>query len=154
MISQLENTNSGKVFIVHGRNYAARDAITLFLKDQSLDVQVMQVGHHGGRTLPEKFEEMAGDCSFAVFILSADDYLLDKLSNKEIKRARQNVILEVGYFWGLLGRRGNLAFVIEDDPLMDLPSDIQGIGWIPLTPDLGETKIRLLSELKAAKLIP
>ena len=44
-------------------------------------------------------------------------------SKKPIKRTRQNVILEVGYFWWALGRRGNVAFLV-DDLEMELPSDI------------------------------
>jgi hypothetical protein len=36
---------------------------------------------------------------------------------------------------------------------MELPSDIQGIGWIPITPDLAETKLLLRRELVASGLI-
>ena len=113
----------------------------------------MQAGAHLGRSLPEKFEEIARECSFAVFIMTADDVLRINKSGKLIKRARQNVILEVGYFWGLLGRHGNVAFLVENDPDMELPSDIQGLGWIPITPDLGETKLQLHSEFRSAGLI-
>jgi predicted nucleotide-binding protein len=142
------------VFIVHGRNHTIRDQIDLFLsKDLGLRTAVMQAGAHGGRTLPEKFEEIASKCDFAVFLLTADDHLQDLKTNSTFKRARQNVILEVGYFWGALGRRQRVMFLVETDALMELPSDIQGIGWIPLTKDLGETKLRIQTELKAAGLI-
>ena len=142
------------VFIVHGRNHAIRDQIDLFLsKDLGLKTAVMQAGAHGGRTLPEKFEEIASTCDFAVFLLTADDHLEDLARKAPVKRARQNVILEVGYFWGALGRRQRVAFLVEADSLMELPSDIQGIGWIPITADLGETKLRLQAELRAAALI-
>ena len=142
---------SKKIFIVHGRNHSVRDKIDLYLsKELMLETEVMEAGAHGGRTLPEKFEEMAGKCGFAIFILTADDQLKTMPSNKALKRARQNVILEVGYFWGALGRRDRVAFLVDDDPLMELPSDIKGIGYIRITKDLGETKLRLLKELKAA----
>lgn len=142
------------VFIVHGRNHSIRDQVDLFLsKDLGLKTAVMQAGAHGGRTLSEKFEEIAATCDFAVFILTADDHLTDLATNSMVKRARQNVVLEVGYFWGALGRRQRVAFLVEADKLMELPSDIQGIGWIPITADLGETKLRLQAELRAAGLI-
>lgn len=142
------------VFIVHGRNHTVRDKIDLYLtKDLRLHTQVMQAGPHLGRTLPEKFEEMANICQFAVFILTADDALIEESSGRRIKRARQNVILEIGYFWGALGRRGKIAFLVESDPEMELPSDIQGIGWIPITQDLAETKMQLHRELKVAGLV-
>lgn len=89
----------GAVFIVHGRNHAVRDKIDLFLtKDLGLKTVVMEAGPFAGRTLPEKFEELARSCSFAIFILSADDSLIDKATGTEIRRARQNVILEIGFF--------------------------------------------------------
>lgn len=142
------------VFIVHGRNHTLRDQIDLFLtKDLGLKTTVMQAGAHGGRTLPEKFEEIASTSDFAIFLLTADDHLQDLATNAIFKRARQNVILEVGYFWGVLGRRQRVLFLVEADALMELPSDIQGIGWVPLTADLGETKLRIQVELKEAGLI-
>jgi predicted nucleotide-binding protein len=142
------------VFLVHGKNHHVRDQIDLYLtKELGLHTCVMEAGAYSGRTLPEKLEEMASDCTFAVFILTGDDVLKDA-KNASLKRARQNVILEVGYFWGALGRRDRVAFLVEDDPAMDLPSDIHGIGWIPITSDLGDTKLKLHSELRAAGLLP
>jgi predicted nucleotide-binding protein len=144
-----------KVFIVHGQNLSVRDAIDLYLtKELKIPTVVMQAGHFGGRTLPEKFEELASTCSFAIFILTADDILHDQSNNKHLKRARQNVVLEVGYFWGALGRRNKVAFLVDQDPQMELPSDIQGVGWIPITPDLAETKMKLRKELEAVQLVP
>lgn len=139
------------VFLVHGRDLTTRDRIHLYLSnDLGLEVKVMAGEAHGGRTLPEKFEEIAGQCSFAVFLLTADDEC--RLSDGTVsRRARQNVILEIGYFWGSLGRRKKVAFLV--DPELDPPSDIQGVGWIPLTLDLGETRLRLRTELEAAGLL-
>src|SRR5258707_15651010 len=112
----------------------------------------MEMAAHEGRSITEKFEEIAKGCSFAIFILSADDELVDVNGDERIKRGRQNVILEVGYFWGALGR-GDVAFLVENDPRMDLPVDLQGIGWIGITSDLGTTKLALRKELAAAGLI-
>ena len=143
-----------KIFIVHGRNLRIRDQIDLFLtKELELQTVVMEAGPHLGRPLPEKFEEISTECGFAVFILSADDELAYRSDGKKVKRARQNVILETGYFWAALGRRGHVAFLVEKDPEMELPSDIQGIAWIPITADLAETKLKLHKELKAAGLV-
>jgi predicted nucleotide-binding protein len=105
---------------------------------------------HGGRALPEKFEEIAQECTFAVFLMTADD-CFRTADGSEIWRARQNVVLEIGYFWGALGRRKRVAFLVDHD--LDLPSDIQGVGWIPLTADLGETILRLRRELEDAGLV-
>ncbi|HTQ07947.1 MAG TPA: nucleotide-binding protein [Polyangiaceae bacterium] len=142
----------GKVFIVHGQDHGVRDKIDLYLsKDLRLDTVVMQEQPHGGRTLPEKFEDIAADCAFAVFILTADDKLADPLG-KPVVRARQNVILELGFFWGMFGRKRKIAVLVEAPDQMDLPSDVQGFGWIPITGDLARTKELLRKELVAAGL--
>jgi predicted nucleotide-binding protein len=143
-----------KVFIVHGRNHSVRDSIDLFLtKELKLNTVVMEAGANEGRTLPEKFEALAAQCSFAVFILTLDDSLTDNTTGKKIKRPRQNVVLEIGYFWGKLGRQKRVVFLVEEDAQRDLPSDIDGIGWIPITQDLALTKDKLKKELRAADFI-
>ena len=110
-------------------------------------IEVMELEPFRGRTLVEKFEGVAARCRFAIIILSGDDVLCWPLRKK---RARQNVILELGFFWGRLGRE-NLAFLA--DPSIELPSDIVGVGYIPLTKDLAKTKQDLLKELRAASLV-
>ena len=142
---------NGTVFLVHGRNTTVRDRVDLYLtKELGLHVKVMAAEAHGGRTLPEKFEEIAQECSFAVFLMTADDQLRTS-DGSELRRARQNVVLEVGYFWGALGRRKHVAFLVDQD--LDLPSDIHGVGWIPITGDLAETMLRLRKELEDAGLV-
>jgi len=141
----------GTVFLVHGRNTTVRDRVDLYLtKELGLHVKVMAAEAHGGRTLPEKFEDVAQACSFAVFLMTGDD-ILRTADGAEIRRARQDVVLEIGYFWGALGRRQHVAFLVDQD--LDLPSDIHGVAWIPITPDLAETKLRLRKELEDAGLI-
>jgi len=141
-----------QVFIVHGANHGIRDKIDLFLtKELGLKTVIMEEQAHGGRTLPEKFEEHAAECGFAVFILTADDVVND-VDGKTLRRARQNVILEVGYFWAKLGRRDRIAVLIDAE--MDLPSDLQGLGRIAITSDLGTTKEGLRKELAAAGILP
>jgi predicted nucleotide-binding protein len=142
------------VFLVHGTNHQIRDKIDLYLtKDLGLDTIVMEAGPNRGRTLPEKFEEIAAKASFAIFIMTADDRLQDRNTGQPEDRPRQNVILEAGYFWGALGRRGHIAFLVESTPSLKLPSDIQGLGWIPITEDLAEAKLQLRKELEAAEII-
>jgi predicted nucleotide-binding protein len=143
-----------KVLIVHGQNLTVLAHIDRYLyKELGLETVVMKEGAHKGRTLAEKFEQIAAECSFGVFIFTADDHLVNKVSGEELKRARQNVVLEAGFMWGAIGRHGKAAFLVQHDPLMELPSDIDGIGWIPITSDLGETKLRLRDELVAAGLV-
>lgn len=144
-------STAGIVFLVHGRNLVIRDQIHLFLSEElGLPVRVMSAEAQAGRALAEKFEEIASQCSFAVFLLTADDECRFP-DGTTLHRARQNVILEIGYFWGALGRRNKVALLV--DPAIDMPSDIEGVGWIELTSDLGETRLRLRKELEQAGLL-
>lgn len=152
-------TVSGKkVFIVHGWNHGVRDKIERYLnKELNLETVIMMDGPHGGRTLPEKFEQEAAGAGYAVFLATGDEYLVEvdpatgaaKAGAQPFKRARPNVFIEIGYFWHALGR-GRVALLVEED--VERPTDLQGVAYIPITPDLGETKRLLRKELAAAGL--
>lgn len=151
-----------KIFIVHGSNHDVRNKIRLFLFDDfQLESVVMDAEANYGRTLPEKFEQIANECAFAIFVMTADDCLAYRDANdtpettidskQVVYRFRQNVVLEAGYFWAKLGRE-KCVFLVERQEGLEMPSDIQGVGWIPITPDLGETRTQLTKELKKAGL--
>ena len=100
-----------------------------------------------GRTLIEKFEAHA-DVAFVIVLLAGDDRggKRDDPSEDQRPRARQNVILELGYFFGKLGRDRVCAVYAED---VELPSDVIGISYVPLN-DLW--KWRVGREMQAAGL--
>jgi predicted nucleotide-binding protein len=101
-----------------------------------------------GKTIIEKFEAHAADVQCAVVILTADDIASSKAdSEKKELRARQNVILEFGFFVGKLGRQRTFALVEKG---VTLPSDMHGLIYISL--DDGQWRLHLVRELKAAGL--
>jgi predicted nucleotide-binding protein len=57
-----------------------------------------------GRTLIEKFEAHGETAGFAIVLMSPDDEGHARGAEKVTPRARQNVVLELGYFVGKLGR--------------------------------------------------
>jgi len=62
-------------------------------------------------------------------------------------RARQNVVMEFGYFWGLLGR-DRVCCLYKGD--VELPSDMHGIVYVPFKHSVNETRSIIVKELKAA----
>ena len=67
-----------------------------------------------------------------VFVLiSPDDKAFDPKTNDEKRRARQNVIFELGFFYGLLGRYEGRVIVLKKGEV-ELPSDIHGVVWIDI----------------------
>ena len=97
--------NSRKVFIVHGHDNEAKERVARFLEKLGLEPIILHEKASSGRTIIEKFETYSGDIAFAVVLLTPDDVGCAALSRENQKpRARQNVILELGYFLGRLGR--------------------------------------------------
>ncbi len=139
-----ENTN--KVFIIHGRDEAARETVARFLENLKLEPVILHEQPNKGRTIIEKFEAYAG-VGFAVVLLTPDDKgnLRDDQSKGNL-RARQNVVFEFGYFIGKLGR-GKVCALVKGD--IEKPSDYDGVLYIPMD-DKGAWKMELFRELKDA----
>jgi predicted nucleotide-binding protein len=140
--------DSRKVFVVHGHDASAMEGTARFLEKLRLQPIILHEQPNSGRTIIEKFETYSDDIAFAVILLTADDFggsVEDPATPRP--RARQNVILELGYFLGRLGRSRVCALYKGD---VELPSDIQGILYIPLDPG-GAWKTRLAQEFVQAK---
>ncbi len=102
-----------------------------------------------GHTIIDKFEEHADEAGFAIVLLTADDISAPKSQEDNLQpRARQNVILEFGYFLAELGRK-RIGVLYEEG--VELPSDIEGLEYIPLDNADG-WKIKLAKGMRAAGL--
>ncbi|MEM7741536.1 MAG: nucleotide-binding protein, partial [Pseudomonadota bacterium] len=141
------SSSSNKVFIVHGHDHITRDLVASHLLSLGLEPVILQDQASRGRTIVEKFE-MYADVAFAVILLTADDFGGANADGEALKRARQNVVLELGYFFGRLGRE-NVALLHED--AVELPSDVSGMVYIPLANDAWKDALGV--ELTAAGLI-
>jgi diguanylate cyclase (GGDEF)-like protein len=120
---------SQKIFLAHGHNVGALNNVTRFLREQlGLDVVVLHELPNKGRTIIEKLEANAGDVGFAVVLLTPDDVGASKKNKAKLnERARQNVILELGYFIGKLGRDKVAAVYVKN---VELPSDFDGMLYV------------------------
>lgn len=148
----LPTTN--KVFIVHGHDKAMRSDVEAFVNRVGLDAIILMEEANQGRTLLEKFEAHA-EASYAVVLLSPDDIgrAASATGAEEKLRPRQNVVLELGYFIGRLGRQRVAAMVDQDrDNQVEYPTDIRGIATVPYSHTNGDWKRLLAKEFRAAKL--
>jgi predicted nucleotide-binding protein len=66
-------------------------------------------------------------------------------------KARQNVILEFGYFIGRLGR-SRVCCLYKGG--LKLPSDMHGICYLHFNESVNEVKETIIEELKAANILP
>lgn len=146
IVTQVNPSFSGpEIFIVHGHNRDILQTVARSIEKLSLKPIILNEQANGGLTLIEKFEQHS-DVGFAIILLTDDDEGKAKTTMKLESRARQNVILELGYFIGKLGRSRVLPLYSEG---VELPSDIHGLVYIPL--DKSENwKFSIVKELKAA----
>ena len=141
-------TFGNNVFIVHGRDEAAKHAVARFVAKFDIEPIILDERASKGQTIVDKFEESAGEAGFAIVLLTPDDVAARKGESKIKPRARQNVILELGYFLAKLGRERVRVLHKEK---VELPSDIHGIAYVPMNNSNG-WQLELATEMKQAGL--
>jgi len=136
-----------RAFVVHGHDEGARESVARFLDKLGVTPVILHEQANRGKTLIEKLEHYS-DVSFAVVLLTPDDEgrPLNPSGATLRLRARQNVLLELGYFVGQLGRQNVCALHKEG---LELPSDWDGVAWVSMDAR-GAWQLQLARELKAA----
>ncbi|NOT03980.1 MAG: nucleotide-binding protein [Anaerolineales bacterium] len=135
-----------QAFIVHGHNEALKESVARFIERLGIKAIILHEQPNSGMTIIEKFEAHSS-VGFAIILLTADDIGGSVLKKDNLHtRARQNVIFELGYFFGKLGRN-RVCAIYEDG--VELPSDINGVVYLPLD-SAGAWKFRLAKEIKHA----
>lgn len=144
-----------KVFVVHGHNDEMKLAVARVVTQLGLNPIILHEQANEGKTIIDKFETNAENIRFAIILLSGDDLAssirdLEGVKDEEIKsklekRARQNVVFEMGYFAGKLGR-GNLFYLLQDG--VAKPGDLDGLVYT-LYDAVGAWKFSLVKELRA-----
>lgn len=141
--NRLEPSNT-KVFLVHGQDNEAKQTVARFIEKLGLEVIILHERANSGMTIIEKFEKNS-DVAFAVVLMTPDDVGSISTDKESMRfRARQNVIFELGYFMGKLGRE-NVCALLKGD--IERPSDYDGIIYIAIDPN-GGWKILLAKEMK------
>lgn len=149
IITPTARASGHRVFLVHGHDDGTLQLVARFLEQLDQDVIVLREQPSKGRTIIEKFEDFA-DVGFAIVLLTADDRggTREQPFDQQQARARQNVVMELGYFLGRLGRTRVCAL---HESGVEIPSDYSGVLYVPLD-DRGAWRLELARELKAAGL--
>ncbi|HZV69832.1 MAG TPA: TIR domain-containing protein [Saprospiraceae bacterium] len=133
-----------RVLIIHGRGDSGiglKDKLKTESKSNKellgvADPVIMNLTGSGAVTVPSVFEELASQVSAAIVIVTADDIggfarspgkeeTIPATSLKLKVRARENVWVEVGWFWGRLGREKVFLWLKDK---VEIPSDLQGVA--------------------------
>ncbi|WP_404978918.1 TIR domain-containing protein [Caballeronia novacaledonica] len=133
------------VFLVHGHNDALREMTARFMEKLGLEVVILSEKVNSGDTIIEKLERHSS-VHFAVVLMTSDDVGAKKGATPEglQSRARQNVILELGYFIAKIGR-SRVCVLYEED--VELPSDYYGVAYVPID-SKGAWRFALAKEFK------
>ena len=139
---------SKRVFIVHGHDESMKQSVARTIEKIGLEPIILHEKPNEGNTIIEKFTKYS-DVNFAIVLLSPDDiaYPKDSKEGKKKYRARQNVILELGYFLGKLGRNKTMA-LYKPEENFEMPSDYSGVLFLQFELN-GRWEIDLIRELKA-----
>jgi predicted nucleotide-binding protein len=136
------------VFLVHGHDHSFREEVEVYLRSLGIEPVVLSKVGGASRSLFQKFETLAQAAQFAVVLLSADDLGASRRQyeggedlggQKTLKyRARENVILELGFFYGKLG--WERVFVVHRPaeqvwPDFERPSDLAGVVFFEFSGD-------------------
>lgn len=147
---------SKNIFIVHGLDDKPKLELARMLEKLGFNVIILSEQPNKGRTIIEKLEQETIDIGYVFVILTPEDVIADlpipppppPYPPFQFKhRARQNVILELGYFVGKIGRN-RVCCLYKGD--IELPSDIHGVLFKKFEKSVEECFKSILEELKAA----
>lgn len=137
--------DKSKVFIVHGHDGEAKEAVARFVEKIGLEAIILSEQASSGKTIIEKIEEYT-DVGFGIVLYTPCDLGASQEKKDELKpRARQNVVFEHGYLIGKIGRENVCALVKGD---IETPTDISGVVYIPMD-EGGGWKLDVADEIEA-----
>jgi predicted nucleotide-binding protein len=140
------DTNGKKIFIVHGHDLNAKEALENMLFRWKLDPVAIMDRSGNGQTIIEKLETDTKECSYGIVLLTPDDmgYAIKDGDEAKKCRARQNAILELGMLLAI--SRGKLIIIRHDS--VEIPSDINGVLSYNYKTSVNEVKEKIRKQLK------
>jgi hypothetical protein len=167
--SKISESPGNKVFIVHGHDEANRLKLIDLLKTRfKVPPSVILETPGRGRTIIEMIEEVVPQVCFAFVLMTPDDEVIipgekgkpvigtfglsikDLHTIKTYSQSRPNVLIELGLFYGAIGRQ-NVCLLLKEGT--ELPSDLDGIKRIQFKDSVKEVIEEIEKELRAVGLI-
>lgn len=135
------------VFVVYGHNEAMRTNVIKYIRRIGINsLDLMDYSPGGIRTIFDALNSCASFVECAIILLSADDMVFNDRHEFQAYRARQNVIFEMGFFAGVLGR-DKVIVLYQPNEKFEFPSDILGIYYTAYSDD-NKWKQELKTHLK------
>lgn len=139
------------VFIVHGRDKSALDALRVLLQSRGINPVTLGDQARTGEALLQKLEEIMANCCAGFVLLTPDDVGRLKSDKKGGLRARQNVLFEGGLLYRRFGP-SRVSFLVTD-PKLEIPSDLKEVLYLDFNPkDPNEGRIEEILKKWGVKL--
>lgn len=139
LVPEINNMDLTQVFIVHGHNGEIKQKVARLVEQQNITAIILDEQPNAGKTIIGKFEQHS-NVGAAICLFTADDTGKANKEKDYKPRARQNVVLETGFFMGKLGRE-RIVFIAENG--IELPSDMKGVVYID-----DNWEVKMLKELE------
>jgi predicted nucleotide-binding protein len=140
---------SRTVFVVHGHDEVNLLRLRALLRDKfGLNPVILMDEPSSGQTIIEKFERAATEAAFCLVLMTPDDQVSSRQG--EATQARPNVIFELGWFYGRLGR-ARVCILAKRGT--SVHSDLSGIVRIEFIENVEEAAHNLEKELRQAGLV-
>lgn len=138
------------IFIIHGKDEAKWRELKDIMRDEfRLNPVILQEQPDAGcKTVIEKFEHYAKQCSYAIAVFTPDDEVSD--GGELYLQARPNVIYELGWFCGRSGRSGTMLLLKEGTSIF---SDFGGIIQKRFKKDIREKLTEIRKDLIACGIL-
>jgi predicted nucleotide-binding protein len=137
------------VFVIHGHDELNTHRLTLLLQNHFRLNPIVIISKPGmSRPLIDKYEESASTCTFAFALVTPDDVVTSTSGN--YSQARPNVIFELGWFIGRLGKH-RVVILLKEGTVIH--SDLHGVSRIQFRDNVEDKYLEIQRELRAAGLI-
>lgn len=135
------------IFVIHGRDEAKWRELKDLLKSEFRlnPIVLFEQPDAGCKTVIEKFEHYAQTCSYAIAVFTPDDEVTSGAD--AYLQARPNVIYELGWFCGRLGRSGAMLLLKDGTSLF---SDFGGIIQKRFSQNISEKIVEIKRDLVAS----
>lgn len=148
---ELSENKNNNIFVIHGHSESKwRELSSLLSNNLKLNPIVLMEQADSGFTLIEKFESYAKQCSYAFALFTPDDYITN--SSITYSQMRPNVIFELGWFYGHLGR-DRVCILSQKNKDIKIFSDMSGIVYKEFHENIKECFIDIQNDLKTKGII-
>jgi len=144
----INHTDSNRnIFIVHGHDNSAKYELKNYVQNvlKICEPIILHEKPSLCRTIFEKFEHYTNNIDVVFVLLTPDDEVIIS-PGTSIYRARQNVILELGYFLGKFDQNREKIIVLYNN--VEIPTDIKGIIYIDISQGIESAGENIRKELE------